>query len=157
MKYIVTGGAGFIGSHLVDFLIKDGGHVKVIDNLSTGNPENLTQHKGNRSFEFIDADIADLEGIKGYFKDIDVVFHIAGLADIVPSIVKPAQYYRSNVTGTFAVMEASRLAGVRKVIYAASSSCYGIPEACPTPEAAKADPKYPYALTKYLGEQIALH
>lgn len=156
-KCLVTGGAGFIGSHLVDQLLSVGHSVTVIDNLSTGRRENLEQQKGNENLIFIQEDIADFSKIRPYFNGIDKVFHIAALADIVPSIVTPLEYYRSNVTGTLCVAEAARQAGVKKLVYAASSSCYGIPDIYPTPETAAIRPQYPYALTKYLGEEIILH
>lgn len=157
MKYLVTGGAGFIGSHLVDRLLKEGNNVTVIDNFSTGRLENLTHQKKNKNLAVIEADISDFEKVKPHFKEVDVVFHLAALADIVPSIVNPVGYYRANVSGTMAVAEASRLSKVKKLIYAASSSCYGITDIYPTPETAEIGPQYPYALTKYLGEQIVLH
>lgn len=156
-KAIVTGGAGFIGSHLVDRLLQGGYFVTVLDNFSTGRLENLNLQKGNRNLELIKADISDLDAILPYFKGIDHVFHLAALADIIPSIVNPLAYFKSNVDGTFNVIEAARLQGVKKVIYAASSSCYGIPSVYPTPESAEIKPQYPYALTKYLGEQLILH
>jgi len=154
---LVTGGAGFIGSHLVDRLIKDGHRVTVIDNFSTGRPNNLEHCKDD--IELVQADIADFEKIRSYFQKKDIVFHLAALADIVPSIVKPRGYYATNVMGTMNVVEASRLAGVKKLIYTASSSCYGIPpeDYYPTSETAPISPLYPYALTKYLGEETALH
>ena len=157
MKYLVTGGAGFIGSHLVDRLLREGNNVTVIDNFSTGRPENLVHHKGNRNLDLIEADITAYDKIIPYFKGVDAVFHLAALADIVPSIVNPLGYYRSNVTGTACVAEACRQSGVKKLLYAASSSCYGIPDEYPTSETAHIRPQYPYALTKYLGEQIVLH
>ena len=157
MKYLVTGGAGFIGSHLVDRLLKDGHSVTVIDNFSTGRLENLAHQQDNKNLTIIKEDISDFEKIIPHFKNIEAVFHIAGLADIVPSIVNPANYYRANVSGTMNVVEASRLSQVKKFIYAASSSCYGIPDVYPTAEIAPIRPQYPYALTKYLGEQIVLH
>ncbi len=157
MKYLVTGGAGFIGSHLVERLLLDGQRVTVIDNFSTGRPENLRYCKDDAALTVIEADISDYNKITPYFKNIDVVFHIAGLADIVPSIVEPARYFKSNVTGTMNVAEAARQSCVKKVLYAASSSCYGIPDAFPTAETAEIRPQYPYALTKYLGEEIILH
>ena len=157
MKYLVTGGAGFIGSNLVDQLVRNGHDVIVIDNFSTGRFENLALHKNSKNVVIIKADVSDLEEILPYFKDVDIVFHLAALADIVPSIVTPMRYYKSNVTGTACVVEACRLAGVKKLAYAASSSCYGIPHVYPTPETAKISPQYPYALTKHLGEQIVLH
>jgi UDP-glucose 4-epimerase len=85
------------------------------------------------------------------------VFHLAARADIVPSIQEPEAYYRANVDGTFNVLEAARARGVGRFVYVASSSCYGVPKAYPTPETAPADPRYPYALTKHLGEQLVLH
>ena len=105
----------------------------------------------------INEDISEFDKIIPYFKNVSCVFHLAALADIVPSIVDPIKYYRSNVLGTVNVVEATRLSGVKKLIYAASSSCYGIPDVFPTPEVAKIQPQYPYALTKYLGEQTVLH
>lgn len=157
MRYLVTGGAGFIGSHLVDCLLNDGHLVTVIDNFSTGRKNNLTQQENNKNLRLIEEDISCLEAIKPYFGGIDVVIHLAALADIVPSIVKPQAYFNSNVNGTFSVAEASRLSKVKRLIYSASSSCYGIPDIYPTPETALIQPQYPYALTKYLGEQILLH
>ena len=157
MRYLVTGGAGFIGSHMVDRLLCDSHKVVVIDNFSTGRADNLSHQENNSNLTLIKEDIANLNSIKQYFKDIDIVIHMAALADIIPSIVNPDQYYKSNVLGTFSVVEAARLAGVKKLIYTASSSCYGIPDNYPTPETAQIRPQYPYALTKYLGEQTVLH
>lgn len=158
MRYLVTGGAGFIGSNLVDELLRNGNDdVVVIDNFSTGRQENLAQHKDNNRVVIINADISNYEEISIHVKDVDIVFHLAALADIVPSVVTPMRYYKSNVTGTACLVEACRLAGVKKLVYAASSSCYGIPDVYPTPETAVARPQYPYALTKYLAEQIVLH
>ena len=156
-KVLVTGGAGFIGSHLVDQLVEAGHSVTVIDNFSTGRPGNLAHQKGN--VRIVEADIMNFDVISSHFRGQDIVFHIAALADIVPSIVNPRAYYTSNVLGTMNVVEASRLAQVQRLVYAASSSCYGIPleEFYPTAETAPISPQYPYALTKYLGEQTALH
>jgi UDP-glucose 4-epimerase len=157
MKALVTGGAGFIGSHLSDLLIKNGHEVIVIDNLSNGRFNNIEHHVDNKDFKFYELDITDLESIKPIFIDIDWVFHMAGMADIVPSIENPSKYYECNVTGTFNVLEASREAGVKKIVYAASSSSYGIPDNYPTPETADIRPQYPYALTKYMGEELVMH
>lgn len=157
MKVLVTGGAGFIGSHLVDHLLDDGHTVIVLDNLSTGRMENLSANRENHGLQFNQVDINDFNKIRPYFKDVDWVFHLAALADVVPSIRNPIGYHRSNVDGTFNVLEASRLSGVRRFIYIASSSCYGIPDVYPTPETAEICPQYPYALTKYLGECCAMH
>ena len=156
-KALVTGGAGFIGSHLVDKLLQENYSVVVLDNFSTGRPENLEHRKSDKNLKVIKVDISDPDLILSYFKGIDYVFHLAALADIVPSIVNPRAYYRSNVDGTFSIVEASRIQGVKKLIYAASSSCYGIPDSFPTLESAEIQPQYPYALTKYIGEQIVLH
>lgn len=157
IRCLVTGGAGFIGSHLVDKLLVNNYDVTVLDNFSTGRYENLLHQKNNENLTIIEADISDFNAIKPYFQNIHTVFHLAALADIVPSIVNPAGYFKSNVTGTFSIVEAARLGGVKKLVYAASSSCYGIPKIYPTPETAKIKPEYPYALTKYLGEQIVLY
>lgn len=157
MKTIVTGGAGFIGSHLVDRLLNDGHDVLVLDNFSTGRPDNLIHHRENSRLNVVQVDIADREKIAPYFIGIDWVFHMAALADIVPSIQQPEKYYRSNVDGTFAVADAAHKAGVKRFLYTASSSCYGIPDVYPTPETAEIRSQYPYALTKNLGEQVVMH
>lgn len=154
---LVTGGAGFIGSHLVERLLDDGHAVRVLDNFSTGRPENLGHLQDHNGLIVHEVDVADYESIQPFFADIDWVFHLAALADIVPSIQQPLAYHRTNVDGTVSVLEAARVAGVERCVYAASSSCYGIPDEIPTPETAPACPQYPYALTKHLGEQIALH
>lgn len=159
-KIIVTGGCGFIGSHLVDYLLEKGHYVKVIDNLSSGNIENIKQHQNNPNMELHKIDISDYrsqERLEKIFQDVDWVFHLAALADIVPSINFPTKYHKSNVDGTISVLEASRRNDVKRFIYTASSSCYGLPDEFPTPETAPIKPEYPYALTKYIGEQYALH
>lgn len=156
-KTIVTGGAGFIGSHLVDRLLADGYQVTVIDNFVTGRPENLAHQKDNPHLSIIKADVVDTNVLQEQFKGIDWVFHLAALADIVPSIQKPQEYFRTNVNGTFFVLEAARQAGIKKFIYAASSSCYGIPDVYPTSETAEIRTEYLYALTKFLGERLVLH
>lgn len=155
MKILVTGGAGFIGSHLVEYLLKNN-EVIVLDNFSTGRKENLS-HLNNKNLHIYQVDICDIDLIKSYFKDIDYVFHLAAIADIVPSIQKPLNYFKSNVDGTINTLEASRYYGVKKFIYTASSSCYGIAREYPTSEDAKIQPQYPYALTKYLAEELVLH
>ena len=156
MKAVVTGAAGFIGSHLMDLLIAEGWEVRAIDDLSNGRYRNISQHDGNPQFSFFELDIAD-EIPAHVFADIDYVFHLAALADIVPSIDDPQKYHRANVDGTVNVLEAARRAGVKKLIYSASSSCYGIPDVYPTPEEAEIRPRYPYAFTKYAGEQYVMH
>ncbi len=155
MKSIVTGGAGFIGSHLVDKLLDIGHKVIVLDNFSTGRCENLS-HIKNR-IKLVECDLS----IKGdwvkEFNGVDWVFHLASLADIVPSIQNPEGYFRSNVDATFYVLEAARHANVKRFIYSASSSCYGIPDKYPTPEGSDIQPQYPYALAKRMGEELVEH
>ena len=157
MRAIVTGGAGFIGSHIAELLLQKGLEVVVIDNLSCGRLENINHLKKNKKFSFKKVDILNYEELKKCFINVEWVFHLAGLADIVPSIENPKDYYDVNVTGTFNVLECSRKAKVKRFIYAASSSCYGIPDQFPTPESSKISPEYPYALTKYLGEELVCH
>jgi UDP-glucose 4-epimerase len=154
---LVTGGAGFIGSHLVDRLLRDGHQVRVIDNFSTGRPLNQAHVKDHPQLSIVEADVAEPQAIAPSFKGVEWVFHMAALADIVPSIQQPMAYHRSNVDGTISVLECARHAGVTRFMYTASSSCYGIPDLVPTPETAEARPQYPYALTKYVGEQYAMH
>ena len=157
MKCLVTGGAGFIGSHLVELLVAQGHEVIALDNLTSGRLKNLSAVEGNPKFSFFKADIRDLQSLGSAFVGVDWVFHLAGLADIVPSIEMPEQYFSTNVTGTFNVLECARANGVKRVIYAASSSSYGIPDAYPTDESSPIKPQYPYALTKYMGEELVLH
>lgn len=157
MKCLVTGGAGFIGSHLTELLLEKGHSVLVIDNLSNGRLANLDHLKDNPVLKIVIEDVSNFEAVKRYFEGIDWVFHLAALADIVPSIVEPLKYHKSNVDGTVSALEASRLANVKRLVYAASSSCYGIPDVYPTSETAEIRTEYPYALTKYLGEQMVLH
>ncbi len=175
MKVLVTGGAGFIGSHTVDKLLESGHEVVAIDNLSTGRFENIAHQvervnasssverasvsssKDHPRFTFIKADINDIENTFSAYQNTDWVIHLAALADIVPSIERPHDYHRSNVDGTLAVLECARKANVKKFVYGASSSCYGIPDVYPTSEEAPIKPQYPYALTKYVAEQYVLH
>lgn len=157
MRSIVTGGCGFIGSHLAEALLGIGHEVMVIDNLEGGHLENIAMFSSNPKFTFINSDIRDANAISKHFQGIDWVFHLAGVADIVPSIEQPERYFQTNVQGTLNVMQAARAAGVSRFIYAASSSSYGIPDTYPTPEIAPIQPQYPYALTKYMGEELVLH
>src|SRR5713101_3071425 len=157
MLDLVTGGAGFIGSHLVDRLLALGRSVRVVDSMAVGKPRNLEQHKGNSRLEVRVADVADPEVMAGAMTGVERVFHLAALADIVPSIQNPEGYFRSNVVGTFVTLQAARAAAVRRFVYVASSSCYGIPDSYPTPESAEIRPQYPYALTKWLGECEVMH
>ena len=152
---LVLGAGGFIGSHLVDLLIASNHDVTVLDNFSTGRKANLDHVKDK--IQLIECDLSLNDDWVKYFKEVDWVFHLAALADIVPSIQKPEAYFRANVDGTFNVLQASIAFGIKRFIYAASSSCYGIPEQYPTPETAEIKPQYPYALTKRLGEELVMH
>ena len=155
IKYIITGGAGFIGSHLVEKLIKKNKKIIVLDNLSTGRWENIKRFK--KKIKFIKCDISKKGNWTKEFKGKCYVFHLASLADIVPSIQNPKKYFESNVNGTLNVLEACRKARIIKFIYSASSSCYGIPKTYPTKEFEKINPMYPYALTKKMGEDLIVH
>lgn len=157
MKSLVTGGCGFIGSHIVDRLLLEGHDVVVIDNCSTGRKENLQHQQDNPHLKIFYGDICDEKMIEPLFEGVTWVFHLAALADIVPSIQKPDEYFHSNVDGTFSVLKVAQKANVKRFIYTASSSCYGIPDKYPTDEKAEIRPQYPYALTKRLGEEMALH
>lgn len=138
MKVLITGAEGFIGSHLVERLLNDGHRVTGLD-LTGG------------------IDLSEEKNLGKYFQQVDWVFHLAGASDIIPSIVRPLDYHRANTTATVNVLEACRKAGVKKFIYAASSTCYGKNPPVPTPESVPIVPQYPYALTKYLGELCCLH
>jgi UDP-glucose 4-epimerase len=153
---VVTGGAGFIGSHMVDLLVERGFSVHAIDNMAGGRAANLAQHAGSGDVLLETRDIRDIQPDDAAFRGARYVFHFAGIGDIVPSIERPAEYMSANVQGTVAVLEAARRAGVTKLVYAASSSCYGI-AATPTREDHPINPLYPYALSKYQGEQAAFH
>ena len=154
---LVTGGAGFIGSHLTEVLVKKGFNVIVIDNLKTGKLSNLKSIMKMKNFKFVKNDIRKKISIERYFKKIDIVFHLAAIAEIVPSIESPEDYFNTNVTGTLNILQLCKKNRIIKLIYTASSSCYGIPKKFPTKENEKIDPQYPYALTKHMGEELILH
>lgn len=156
IKVIVTGAAGFIGSHLCDKLVKLGYEVHAIDNLSTGRIENLKHIK--KKIKFYKYDLS----LKGkwstiFSNDTAYVFHLAAIADIVPSIENPDKYFNSNVISTLNILECCKKLKLKKLIYTASSSCYGIPKKYPTQENDKIDPQYPYAFSKYIAEQLIVH
>lgn len=153
---VVTGGAGFIGSHMVDVLIGRGFSVRVIDNLVGGHRSNLEHLSGNPNLSWYWQDIRELEPGSEIFSGARYVFHFAGIGDIVPSIERPITYMDVNVQGTVRVLECARAAGIEKLVYAASSSCYGL-AATPTDEGHPIAPQYPYALSKYQGEQAVFH
>lgn len=159
MNTIVTGGAGFIGSHLVERLLKDGNSVTVIDNFSTGKEENLEVCEGSPGLRIIRADISSNSPslfdafALGEIRNIDCVFHLAGIPDAAGSIEKPSFHHLTHVDGTFAMLEAARIFKANKFVYAASASCYGnqwSPKAIS--ESEPIDCQTPYALTKAIGE-----
>lgn len=147
MRILVTGGAGFIGSHLVDASIAAGHEVVVIDNFSTGKREHL-----NPNANLVEADIRDLEAIASHLKGAEVVFHTAALARVQPSIENPVLYNAVNVDGTLNVLVASRDAKVKRVVFSSSSSVYGDQKRLPLQEDMQPKPKNPYGLQKYIGE-----
>lgn len=157
MRALVTGGCGFIGSHLSEILLGMGHEVVIVDNLTGGHLNNLASFRNHLGLTVVMADIVQRNEIEEAFTGVDWVFHLAGIADIVPSIEKPDDYFSTNVTGTLNVLECARDVGVKKIVYAASSSSYGIPDHYPTLEDTAIDPQYPYALTKYMGEELLLH
>jgi nucleoside-diphosphate-sugar epimerase len=149
-RYIVTGGAGFIGSHLATHLVETGHEVVVIDDLSTGHRHNL-DHVRER-LEFIEGSITDQALLADLFRGAEVVFHQAALASVPRSVAEPIAANEVNVTGTLKVFLAAKDAGVRRVVYAASSSAYGDSEVLPKHEDMPARPLSPYAVTKYVDE-----
>ncbi|HSQ05889.1 MAG TPA: NAD-dependent epimerase/dehydratase family protein [Burkholderiales bacterium] len=153
---LVTGGAGFIGSHMVDNLLGQGYRVRALDNLVTGRESNLAHLRNNPDFVFERTDVRALAPGASIFSEVRYVFHFAGIGDIVPSIERPLEYVSANVQGTAHVLECARHAAVSKLVYAASSSCYGL-AATPTREDHPIAPQYPYALSKYMGEQACFH
>ncbi len=160
MKYLVVGGAGFIGSNLVDELIRQKHEVVVLDNLSTGKKSNV-----NKKAKFIKADITKLEKLRPHFsskggsasggKGVDGVFHLAAIPRVPLSIEKPLETHETNVNGTLNILIAARDAGVKRVVYSASSSAYGDTKVLPVHEELKPAPMSPYGLQKYIGEEYA--
>jgi UDP-glucose 4-epimerase len=157
MRCIVTGASGFIGSHLVDALLADGHEVLGIDDLSTGRLKNLDAACSRAGFRFLEKNICTVSKTDLPFAGCDWFFHLAGRADLVPSIVNPEDYFQVNVEGTFRALQLARELGVKRLLYAASSTCYGIPDVYPTPETAPCKPEHPYALTKLMGEEMVMH
>jgi UDP-glucose 4-epimerase len=154
---IVTGGAGFIGSHMVDLFLGEGYRVHVVDNLVGGRLQNLEHLKGNADLRVDTRDVREIKPGDAVFAGAKYVVHFAGIGDIVPSIDRPVEYMSANVMGTVSALESARAAKVEKFVYAASSSCYGLAEQIPTTENAPIHCEYPYALSKYQGEQAVLH
>ena len=156
---VITGGAGLIGSHMAELLLGKGHQVRVIDNLTTGKLSNLPNYPSRaiENFELCKEDINTIDIKHHVFDDVDYIFHFAGIPSIRPSLVDPFPYMQTNVLGTVKMLEAARKAKVKKFVYAASSACYGEADVHPTPETAEVKLQHPYGLSKYQGEQVALH
>lgn len=151
IKCLVTGGAGFIGSHLVDRLLELGHEVIVIDDFSSGKKENLEQHKDNLNLKIFTKNICDKD-IEDLFKNVSVVFHVAAIPRVQFSIEFPKKTNEVNISGTLNILEAARKAGVKRFVYSASSSAYGDQEKLPLIEKMNPNPMSPYALQKLGGE-----
>jgi UDP-glucose 4-epimerase len=152
MKTVVTGGAGFIGSNLVGALLQDGHEVHIIDNLSTGKHENLIDLVSQTDCTFVEGSVTDLDLLRTVFRDIDCVFHQAAIPSVQRSVDDPRATNDANVNGTLAVLIAARDCGVKKVVYASSSSVYGDTPTLPKTEEMIPNPKSPYAVSKLTGE-----
>lgn len=151
IKSLVTGGAGFIGSHLVDRLLELGYEVIVIDDFSSGKKENLEHHKNNPNLQIFAKNICDKE-IEDLFKDVSIVFHVAAIPRVQFSIQFPEKTNKVNIDGTLNILECAKKAGVKRFIYSASSSAYGNQEKLPLIETMNPNPMSPYALQKLVGE-----
>jgi UDP-N-acetylglucosamine/UDP-N-acetyl-alpha-D-glucosaminouronate 4-epimerase len=149
-KVLVTGGAGFIGSNLADELIRQGARVVIIDNLVTGFRENLEEIKGD--FEFIEGDLNDDEKLKKAIQNVEIIFHEAALPSVPRSVENPAETHQACVNATFNLLLKAKDAGVKRLIYAASSSAYGNQEILPKVETMSPEPLSPYAAAKLMGE-----
>ena len=154
-KSIITGGAGFIGSNLTDHLVRIGHKVVILDNLVFGKKSNISHHN-KKNVKLFKIDISKNLKLDKYFKGADYVFHLAALAQIIPSFKNPKKYFINNVNGTLNVLEAAKKEKIKKFIYAASSSCYGNPKKFPTSEKDQIDLKNPYAATKFIGEELVM-
>lgn len=147
---LVTGGAGFIGSHIAATLLDQGMRVRIIDDLSTGHTENITEIGGDA--EFINASVTDSDALGRALEDVELVFHEAAIPSVPRSVVKPVETHNASVNGTFSLLLAARDRGVRRVVYAASSSAYGDQPESPKHEGMRPDPLSPYAVAKLVGE-----
>lgn len=149
-RALITGGAGFIGSHLAEALLRHGWEVRIVDDLSTGRPDNLEGL--GASVEFVRGDIRDLEMLRTAARGTEVLFHLAALGSVPRSVADPITTNQVNIDGTLNALVAARDAGVRRVVYSASSSAYGNAPTLPKEEGMASNPRSPYAVTKYVGE-----
>lgn len=156
MNVLITGGAGFIGSHLSENLKNDlrVKKIYIIDNLTSGSKKNISILLKNKKIKFIKQDIKNINKIKNYFNNISVVFHLAGLVDVATSINNPIKYIKNNLLGTLNVLECMKFSNVKKIIFAASSSCYGNVGKNSISESQKVNPESPYAYTKNSAEEL---
>jgi UDP-glucose 4-epimerase len=153
MRVLVTGGAGFIGSHIVEELLQKGASVRVLDNFSSGKRANLASFRGD--LEILEGDLRDAEAIKAATRDIELVFHLAAFISVPQSMLEPQECFAINVVGTASLLEAARQAGVRKVVLSSSTAVYGNPDKFPTDEQTPLKPLSPYALSKQVNELYA--
>ena len=153
MRALVTGGAGFIGSHIVEELLRDGASVRVLDNFSSGRRKNLETFRGD--LEILEGDLRDAKIIKAATRDVELVFHLAAFISVPQSVVDPETCFAVNVAGTVTLLEAARQAGVRKVVLSSSTAVYGDTDKFPTDEETPLRPFSPYALSKQVGELYA--
>jgi len=156
MNVLITGGAGFIGSHLSENLKNDKriNKIYIIDNLTSGSKKNISGILKDKKIKFIKQDIKNINKIKNYFKNISVVFHLAGLVDVANSINNPLKYLKNNLLGTLNILECMKLCNVKKIIFAASSSCYGNAGKNSINESQKVEPESPYAYSKNSAEEL---
>lgn len=154
MKVFITGGAGFIGSHLADRLLEVGAEVRILDDLSTGKRENLPDHD---ALEFIEGDIRDTEMVSRCLEGIDAVVHLAAIASVQASIDDPIRTHQVNFDGTLNLLEASRRTGIKRFLYACSAAVYGDAASVPVSENVALNPLSPYAVDKLTGEYYLLH
>jgi len=153
MRALVTGGAGFIGSHIVEELLRRGDTVRVLDNFSTGIRENLKAFQGN--LEILEGDLRDPQTVKAAVRNTELVFHLAAFISVPQSMSDPESCFATNVGGTVALLEAARQAGTRKVVLSSSTAVYGDTDIFPTTEATPLHPLSPYALSKQVNELYA--
>ena len=154
-KSVITGGAGFIGSNLANHLVKIGHKVIILDNFVSGKRSNL-EHLKKKDVKIIKKNVSKNKNLNKYLKGADYIFHLAAFAQIMPSIKNPKKYFKNNVIGTLKVLEAAKSIKIKKLIYAASSSCYGSSKKIPTSEKDKIELNNPYAATKFLGEELVM-
>jgi len=152
MFYLVTGGAGFIGSHIVDFLLNNGHKVRVLDNLITGNKDNIKHHFNDSNFEFMYGDISNLDTCRNACKNIDAICHQAALGSVPKSVVDPLSSHNANVNGFLNILLAATENNIKRIVYASSSAVYGDNNELPKVEDKIGKPLSPYAITKYIDE-----